>query len=82
MDRTGKGCVSLHSPRRKFAQVTRTTNTAVDVALRLDAAAGGRLEALTVRSDDPFDRRGRLTSVDQADEELREILARALDQNA
>ncbi|MCO4263555.1 hypothetical protein NG697_11575 [Pseudarthrobacter sp. MDT3-26] len=31
-----KGYVSLHSPRRKFAQVTRTTNTAVDVALRLD----------------------------------------------
>ncbi len=77
-----KGCVSLHSPRRKFAQVTRTTNTAVDVALRLDAAAGGRLEALKVRSDDPFDRRVRLTSVDQVDEELLEILARALDQNA
>jgi hypothetical protein len=31
-----KGYVSLHSPRRKFAQVTRTTNTAVDVTLRLD----------------------------------------------
>ncbi|WP_332761636.1 DUF5655 domain-containing protein [Pseudarthrobacter sp.] len=81
-----KGYVSLHSPRRKFAQVTRTTNTAVDVALRLDtlrldAAAGGRLEALKARADDPFDRRVRLTSVDQVDEELLEILARALDQN-
>lgn len=81
-----KGYVSLHSPRRKFAQVTRTNNTAVDVALRLDtlrldAAAGGRLEALKARADDPFDRRVRLTSVDQVDEELLEILARALDQN-
>ncbi|MCO4256264.1 DUF5655 domain-containing protein [Pseudarthrobacter sp. HLT1-5] len=76
-----KGYVSLHSPRRKFAQVTRTTNTAVDVALRLDAAAGGRLEALKARTDDRFDRRVRLTSVDQVDEELLEVLARALDQN-
>jgi hypothetical protein len=76
-----KGYVSLHSPRRKFAQVTRTTNTAVVVTLRLDAAAGGRLDALKARSDDPFDRRVRLTSVDQVDDELLEILAKALDQN-
>lgn len=76
-----KGYVSLHSPRGKFAQVTRTTNTAVDVALRLDAATGGRLDALKARADDPFDRRVRLTAVDQVDEELLEILARALDQN-
>lgn len=58
-----KGYVSLHSPRRKFAQVTRTTNTAVDVTLRLDtedldaaglgASPGGRLEAVKVRADDP-----------------------------
>ena len=76
-----KGYVSLHSPRRKFAQVTRTTNTAVDVALRFDAAAGGRLDALTARNDDPFDRRVRLTSVDQVDDELLDILAQALVQN-
>lgn len=72
-----KGYVSLLGPRRKFAQVTRTTNTAVDVALRLDAAPGGRLEALKSRADDPFDRRVRLTSVDQVDDELMEILGRA-----
>ena len=76
-----KGYVSLHSPRRKFAQVTRTTNTAVDVTLRLDPAAGGRLEAVKVRADDAFDRRVRLTSLDQLDGELLEILAAALDQN-
>ena len=86
-----KGYVSLHSPRRKFAQVTRTTNTTVDVTLRLDiqgldaaglgAAAGGRLEAVKVRADDPFSRRIRLTSPDQVDGEVLEILATALEQN-
>lgn len=81
-----KGYVSLHSPRRKFAQVTRTTNTAVDVALRLDtaglgAAAAGRLEPLKARPGDPFNRRVRLTSVNQVDEEVFDLLARALDQN-
>ena len=86
-----KGYISLHSPRRKFAQVTRTTNTTVDVTLRLDiqgldaaglgAAAGGRLEAVKVRADDPFSRRIRLTTPDQVDEEMLEILAMALEQN-
>lgn len=86
-----KGYVSLHSTRRKFAQVTRATNSAVDVTLRLDAqrrdalgldaAAGGRLEAVKVRAGDAFDRRVRLTSADQVDEELLEILAAALEQN-
>lgn len=76
-----KGYVSLHSHRRKFAQLTRTTNTAVDVALRLDAPAKGRLEAVKTRTDDPFGRRVRLTSTDQVDDELLDILARALDQN-
>ncbi|MET4592474.1 DUF5655 domain-containing protein [Arthrobacter sp. 754] len=77
-----KGYVSLLGPRRKFAQVTRTTNTAVDVALRLDAAAEGRLEALKTRTENPFTRRVRLTSVDQVDGELLDILAKALDQNS
>lgn len=76
-----KGYVSLLGPRRKFAQVTRTTNRAVDVTLRLDAAAQGRLEALKTRADDPFDRRVRITSLDQVDGELLDILAQALDQN-
>lgn len=86
-----KGYVSLHSPRRKFAQVTRTTNTAVDVTLRLDtqaldaaglgASPGGRLEAVKVRADDPFSRRIRFTSPDQVDGEVLEILATALEQN-
>ncbi|WP_268760641.1 hypothetical protein [Arthrobacter sp. Soil762] len=39
------------------------------------------MEALKARADDPFGRRVRLTSVDQVDEELLKILAKALDQN-
>lgn len=77
-----KGYVSLHSPRRKFAQITRTTNTAVDVTLRLDARADGRIETSRTRADDPFTRRVRLTSPDQVDNELLDILAAALEQNS
>lgn len=77
-----KGYVSLHSPRRKFAQVTRTTNTAVDVTLRLGVPAEGRLESVRTRADDPFTRRVRITSAEQVDDELLEILALALEQNS
>lgn len=77
-----KGYVSLHSPRRKFAQVTRTTNTAVDVTLRLDAPAEGRVEAVRTRADDPFTRKVRLTSVDQVNDEMLDILVTALEQNS
>ena len=77
-----KGYVSLHSPRRKFAQVTRTNNTTVDIALRLDAPAEGRLEAVKVREGDFFDRRVRLKSIDDVDDELLGYLATALDQNS
>lgn len=77
-----KGFVSLHSPRRKFAQVTRATNTAVDLTLRLDIPAGGRVDPIRVRADDPFDRRVRLTAADQVDEDMLDILATALVQNS
>jgi hypothetical protein len=77
-----KGYVSLHSPRRKFAQVTRSTNSAVDVTLRLDAPAGGRLEQVRTRADDPFTLRVRLASPEQVDDELLKILAAALEQNS
>lgn len=73
--------VSLHSPRRKFAQVTRATNTAVDLTLRLDIPAGDRVNAIRVRADDPFDRRVRLAAADQVDEDTLDILAAALDQD-
>lgn len=77
-----KGYVSIHSPRRKFAQVTRANNTTVDVALRLDAPAEDRLEAVSVRKGDFFDRRIRLKSADDVDDELLGYLARALHQNS
>jgi len=77
-----KGYVSLHSARRKFAQLTRSTNSAVDITLRLDAAAEGRLERVRTRADDPFTVRVRLTAPEQVDDELLEILVLALEQNS
>jgi hypothetical protein len=55
--------------------------TALDLTLRLDIPAGGRVDAIRVRADDPFDRRVRLTGADQVDEDLLDVLAAALDQN-
>ncbi|MDQ0826220.1 hypothetical protein QFZ60_002393 [Arthrobacter sp. B2I5] len=77
-----KGFVSLHSPRRKFAQITRATNNAVDVTLRLNAEVEGRLERIKTRSDDPFNLRVRLTSLEQVDNRLIAILSLALKQNS
>lgn len=77
-----KGYISLQSPRRKFAQVTRSTNTSVDVALRLDAPAAGRLETIKVREGDFFDRRIRLKSAEEVDDEVLGYLNQALHQNS
>lgn len=77
-----KGYVSLHSSRRKFAQVTRANKTSVDVALRIEAPSGGRLEEVKVRAGDFFDRKVRLTSVEQVDQELLDLLETALEQNS
>lgn len=76
-----KGFVGLHSPRRKFAQITRSTNHAVDVTLRLDAEPHGRLERVRARSDDPFRFRIRLTSPEQVDNEFISFLSLSLGQN-
>lgn len=85
-----KGYVSFQGPRRKFAQATRTTNSAVDVTFRLDAPTVGRLdvraerrlEPVRTRPDDPFTLRVRLTSLDQVDDGLFDILAEALAHNS
>ena len=77
-----KGYVSLHSSRRKFAQVTRANNTSVDVTLRIEAPSGGRLEDVKVRAGDFFDRKVRLTAVEQVDQELLDLLETALEQNS
>jgi hypothetical protein len=76
-----KGYVSLLSPRRKFAQVTAATKTAVDVALRWDAPVPDRLEPIRVRSGDPFAWRIRLRSPEDADGGFFALLASALEQN-
>ena len=54
----------------------------MDVALRLDAPAEGRLSAVKVRAGDFFDRKVRLTSVEEVDDEVLGILAKALHQNS
>ena len=77
-----KGYVSLHSPRRKFAQVSRANKTAVDVTLRIEAPIGGRLEAVHVRGGDFFDRKVRVTSVEQVDEAFLDLLETALKHNS
>lgn len=87
-----KGFVSLHSPRRKFAQVTRSTNSAVDLTLRYnppkddDGGAHGpghpRLEQVRTRPDDPFTCRVRLAGPGQVDDKLLGLLAEALAQNS
>lgn len=77
-----KGYVSLHTPRRKFAQLTRSNNTTVDLTLRLAAPADDRLEAIKVRADDLFDRRIRLKTADDVDPYVLATLTRAVEQNS
>jgi hypothetical protein len=77
-----KGYISLHGSRRKFAQVTRVNNTAVDVTLRLEAPIGERLKAVRVREGDFFDRKVRLTSEAQVDQEVLDFLETAHEQNS
>ncbi|MGO4385026.1 DUF5655 domain-containing protein [Specibacter sp. RAF43] len=72
-----KTYVSLHTPRRKFAQVTPGTKTAVDIFLRLDEPARGRLEAVKTRAQDPFTRKIRLRGPAELDAEAAGILLRA-----
>ncbi len=77
-----KGYVSLHTRRRKFAQLTRSNNTTVDLTLRLAAPADDRLEAIKVRADDLFDRRIRLKTADDVDPYVLATLSRAVEQNS
>jgi hypothetical protein len=77
-----KGYVSLHSARRKFAQITRADNSCVDVTLRIDAPAQGRREAVRVREGDLFARRIRLRDDAGIDDEVTGLLAQALHQNS
>ncbi|MDV8148769.1 hypothetical protein [Arthrobacter sp. B10-11] len=50
--------------------------------LRLDAPPAGRLTAVKVRAGDFFDRKVRLTSVEEVDDDVLDFLAKALHQNS
>lgn len=68
---------TLNTSRRKFAQVTPVSKSAVDIFLRLDEAPAGRLEAVNVRAGDPFTRKVRLREAADVDANLAEILLRS-----
>jgi hypothetical protein len=74
--------VSLQTARRKFAQKTPATNSALDLILRVDAPAGARLEVRKAPAGDPFDRRVRLRSVDDVDAAVFGLLATAREQSS
>ncbi|WP_227878525.1 DUF5655 domain-containing protein [Arthrobacter dokdonensis] len=77
-----KTYVSLNTPRRKFAQVTPSSKSAVDIFLRLDEPAEGLLEAVKTRPDDAFRRRVRLRNPADVTGDVAAILLRAYRANA
>ncbi|NJC23473.1 hypothetical protein BJ994_002549 [Arthrobacter pigmenti] len=76
-----KTYASLQTPRRKFAQLTPTNKTTVDLFFRTAIASEPRLEALTPRADDPFRYRVRLKSENDVDDALLATLNAARDES-
>jgi hypothetical protein len=76
-----KTYVSVHSACRKFAQITPSNKSSLDLLLRVEAM-DPRLEAVRVRPGDPFDRRLRFHSAAEVDDGVLAILERALAQNS
>lgn len=72
-----KTYVSLETARRKFAQVTPATKSAVDVFLRYSRPGEERIEPAKAAKNDPFAWRVRLRTVDEVDDGLLEILSAA-----
>jgi len=72
-----KTYISLLTPRRKFAQVTPVSKSAVDIFLRLDEPAGGLLEASAARPDNAFRLKIRLRQASEVGAEVADILLRA-----
>jgi len=78
-----KGYVSLVSPRRTFAVVRPTTKQRVDLGLRLaDGMQSGRLEPAKGLGNDSINLRIALSSVDDVDDEVAQLLERAYAANA
>lgn len=73
-----KTYVSLQTPRRKFAQLTPTTKTAVDLHFRLAVPHLAALEAVRA-TNDPFAWRVRLRHEDDVDDALLGALSVALE---
>ena len=74
-----KTYVALRTQRRMFAQVVPATKSRVDLRLRLDARASDRVEVLAPNRDQPLDRRVRLTTVEDVDQQLLDLLRRAFE---
>lgn len=78
-----KTWVTLQTARRQFAIVRATTKSRVDVGLRLESeAVGGRLLTANGLGNDTINVRVALTSVDDLDDELMDLIDRARAENA
>jgi hypothetical protein len=77
-----KGYVSLVGPRRTFAVLQASTRTRVDLGLRLDREPAGRLLAARRIGNGTCTVRVALSSPDDVDDEVRALLAEALDANS
>ena len=77
-----KTYVSLVGPRRTFAQIVPTTRSRVDLGLRIDGAEpGGRLLPAKNLGNRTCSVRFALSTVDQVDDEVVEMLRRAYEAN-
>jgi uncharacterized protein DUF5990/uncharacterized protein DUF5655 len=75
--------VTLFTPRRAFAAIRATTRNRVDLGLRLDGTGpGGRLLAAGNVGGGGVTVRVALTSRDDVDDEVRELMRRAYAENA
>lgn len=75
---TRKTYVTLTTDRRKFALIKPSTKQRLDLGLRLEGQQpGGRLESAKVLGDEAMTVRIPLTSEDDVDDEVGELLARA-----
>jgi hypothetical protein len=73
--------VSLVGPRRTFAQVVPSTKSRVDLGLRLDVPAAGRLLPTKNLGNRACPVRIALPTTEEVDDEVVELLRRACEAN-
>jgi Domain of unknown function (DUF5655) len=79
---TRKTFVSLVTQRRTFGAIQPTTKRRVDLGLRLDGQPlGGRIESAKSMGSGQVTVRIALSSVDEIDEEVEQLLRRAYEEN-